>query len=513
MAVTKRIAGLVLLAVVAAVLLFLCLRQPAAPGRDVPLVNRPPRIHPEYHDITIPPNIAPLNFVVDESGDAYEISLRGAQGKPVIVRSRSGKIVFPPSRWKKLLAANAGGTLACEVRLRAHDGAWQRFPYFSISVAREQIDPYLAYRLLRPLYNFYTTMGIYQMDLERAVQTCVLPNESIGRGCVNCHTFACGDPSKMLLHVRIPQKPAMIVVRNGRVVRVDTRTSEKSRPGAYSSWHPHRQLVVFSINDLSLFFHTTGENRDVFDAESSLSAYDMEANTVTRIAGASLPDRAATWPAWSFDGQYLYYSSAPRLPKDRFRDVRYDLMRISYDEASGRWGVPETILSAQAVQGSILEPRPSPDGRWVLVTVCNYGNFPIYQQSSDLYLVDPVSRISRRLECNSDRCDSFHSWSSNSRWIVFSSKRHDGVFARPHFAYLDEVGCARPAFVMPQQDPAFYDSCLRTYNAPELVRGKITVSARELAHAAVAPSAGESLKASASAAPPAGPGETWQSPF
>lgn len=81
----------------------------------------------------------------------------------------------------------------------------------------------------------------------------------------------------------------------------------------------------------------------------------------------------------------------------------------------------------------------------------------------------------RRLAVNSDESESWHSWCSSGRWFVFSSKRFDGLFARPHFAYVDRNGRVGKPFVLPQRDPAFYDSCFKTYNIPGLVRGPVPV--------------------------------------
>ncbi|MBM3837502.1 MAG: hypothetical protein FJ398_05995 [Verrucomicrobia bacterium] len=98
-----------------------------------------------------------------------------------------------------------------------------------------------------------------------------------------------------------------------------------------------------------------------------------------------------------------------------------------------------------------------------------------------------ASRKYRRLDINSDQADSWHSWSSNSRWIVFSSKRRDGLFARPYFSYVDERGTFHKPFLLPQKDPAFYDSFIKTFNLPEFIRAPIRVTPAELARAIVAP--------------------------
>jgi hypothetical protein len=98
-----------------------------------------------------------------------------------------------------------------------------------------------------------------------------------------------------------------------------------------------------------------------------------------------------------------------------------------------------------------------------------------------------ATRKLRRLEVNSDQADTWHSWSSNSRWVVFSSKRIDGLFARPHFSYVDELGKFHKPFVLPQADPSFYGFCLNTFNVPELMRGPVTIKESELIRAIVEP--------------------------
>jgi hypothetical protein len=100
--------------------------------------------------------------------------------------------------------------------------------------------------------------------------------------------------------------------------------------------------------------------------------------------------------------------------------------------------------------------------------------------------MDLATRKLRRLEINSDRADTWHSWSSNSRWVVFSSKRIDGLFARPHFSYVDEHGTFHKPFVLPQEDPTFYGYCLQTFNVPELMQGPVRVKERDLAETVAA---------------------------
>ena len=69
-----RVCLLVLGAVAAAVVVARW-RLPRRPSVELLEAARPlsrrPRIHPDYCDLVIPPNIAPLNFRIDESGELF----------------------------------------------------------------------------------------------------------------------------------------------------------------------------------------------------------------------------------------------------------------------------------------------------------------------------------------------------------------------------------------------------------------------------------------------------------
>ncbi len=466
-------------------------------------VDRPPRIRPDYADTTLPPNMAPPNFLVEEPGEQYAVQIRSERGEVIHVTSRTAAITIPPSRWRQLLEDNRGAKLHFDIGVRSSEGQWTRFAPIVNTIADAPIDRYLYYRLMKPIYIVRINMAICQRDLQTYEESVVLDTHLFQDGCVNCHAFCPDHPDRMILQCRPPDHSphwnGMIVVRDGEAIKVDTRavtrTSESSRGriaqsgAAYTRWHPNGQLAAFSANDISQFFHAVGENRDVFDAESDLGVYHVDSNTVTTTPEISDPDRLETFPAWSPDGGHLYFCSADPQPRDRYSEVRYDLMRISYDPDSEQWGDVEPILLAEDTGLSITEPRVSPDGRWVLFCMSDYGSFPAYRPSSDLYLLDLESRDYNRLEINSPRCESWHSWSSNSRWIAFASKREDGVFARIYLSHIDESGHAHKPVLLPQKSPTFYDSLIKTYNVPELANAPAPARGRELARAIRSPSA------------------------
>ena len=277
----------------------------------------------------------------------------------------------------------------------------------------------------------------------------------------------------------------MLLVHDGTVTRVDTRTKELPMPASYSSWHPNGELVAFSVNSPMLLHHAVGDCRDVFDYGRGLGVYDLRRKSVLTAPQIADPKYLETFPAWSPDGNYLYFCRAlslwPAEAKKRnilptsYDRVRYDFCRIAYDDDHAAWGEVETLLAAKDTGLSMSEPRVSPNGRWLLFCMHQYGSFPVYQSSSDLHMMDLQTRRHWRLEINSDRSDSWHCWSSNSRWIVFASKRRDGLFGRLYFSYVEANGAVRKPFLLPQQDPAFYESFLENFNAPELIRSAVHI--------------------------------------
>ena len=108
---------------------------------------------PTTREIVIPPNIAPLNFLVEEPGVEYRVRIHGAEGKEIIIGSRNPSIVIPPRPWRRLLGQNRGGRIAFDIYAKDKEGRWSHFPPFGDDVAREEIDSHLVYRLLGPVCN------------------------------------------------------------------------------------------------------------------------------------------------------------------------------------------------------------------------------------------------------------------------------------------------------------------------------------------------------------------------
>lgn len=166
--------------------------------------------------------------------------------------------------------------------------------------------------------------------------------------------------------------------------------------------------------------------------------------------------------------------------------VRYDLCAISFDPDSRRFGtVVDTLYKASEFRQSVSFPRVSPDGKWLMFTRSGYGNFTIWHKDADLCMVNLETGVCTVMDpLNSADVESYHSWSSNSRWVVFSSRRDDGLYTRPYIAYIDREGKARKPFLLPQADVSYYDRLMMSYNIPEFITGKVKVGRRTLSRTA-----------------------------
>lgn len=440
--------------------------------KSVPLM---PDILPDYTEIVIPPNIAPLCFSIQEKGLKYFVEIRGEKGSPIRIHSKKASIRIPLKPWRKLLEENRGREIQLSISVLDSNRTRLEFQPIVQHVAQEKIDPYLVYRRIPPLYILWKKIRICERNLENFNERTIFLNKPMGEGCLNCHSFLNYRPESWLVQLRKCPITGILLIREGNLMLLDPRTERVKSPGVYPAWHPRGKYIVFSVNKVRQFFHLVGENRDVIDLVSDLVLYHVDKNTLQVFPSLADPSRLETYPHWAPDGKFLYFCSAPGydttkiFTEQAYKKIRYDLMRISFDPVTGTFGSLETVLSSEKMEFSITHPRISPDGRFLLFCMCNYGNFSIYQPSSDLYLMDLKTREIRRLGVNSDRSESYHAWSSNGRWIVFSSKREDGVCARPYFSYIDSLGNASKPFVLPQQDPKYYEYTLETFNVPEFI--------------------------------------------
>jgi len=435
--------------------------------------NRLPVIFPDYTEITIPPNIAPLNFYIKEISESFFVKIYG-KSKDTIFCTTSKDVIIPESKWRKILQENKGKKLTIDIYSKVPKGKWKKYKSIINSISNENIDNYLAYRLIHPGYENWQELGIYQRNLENFDESPVIHNRTIEDNCVNCHSFSKNNPQKMLIHIR-GKHGGTVFIDGKSMKKINTSGKPLISGGVYPGWHPDGKHVAFSVNKISQMFHSVkGKNLIVMDTLSDLIVYNVDDNKIITSKAVFGKSHMETFPGWSADGKYLYYCRSNEIfdtiPYDK---VRYDLMRIAFDTKTEKWGAPDTVISSAKINGSISFPKISPNGQYLMFTLADYGTFPIWHDEADLYLLDLKSGKYSKIKANSDKTESYHQWSSNSKWFVFSSKKMDGLWGRSFFSHVDERGNTSKPFVLPQKDPHFYDFFLKSYNLPELITGKI----------------------------------------
>ncbi|MDT8304080.1 MAG: hypothetical protein RQ760_21540, partial [Sedimentisphaerales bacterium] len=331
-------------------------------------IDNEPNIIPDYSGIVIPYNIAPLNFRISEKGQAYHVKIHSNSSTSIEIASKTGLMRIPSRKWRALLNANKGNKVLIDVYVKDSDNRWHQFQSITNTIAKEDIDTTVVYRFMKPIYKWWKDMGIYQRNLIDYDVSPVLLGRSFGQGCLNCHSFVGNAPDTMTIGLRSATYGShTLLARNDTIDKIGAKWG-------YTAWHPSGRMAVYSINKVRQFFRTGGmEVRDVVDLDSALLCYHINSKEVICPPELSDKNRLETYPTWSPDGRYLYYCSAPVLwsdrdtvPPENYDKLKYDLCRIPYDVETNQWGQAETVLAAEDTGLSILLPRISPDGRFLL---------------------------------------------------------------------------------------------------------------------------------------------------
>lgn len=469
-------------------LLFLC----AACSQKAPLVpekyatvDAKPVIYPDYTDVVVPCNIAPLVFRVAD--DATDFVTRFAAGDVSFVYGGS-EVAPAADEWRSLMECARGGAVKVEVYANQADD-WKKYEPFSIAVSPDSIDRYISYRLIPPSYVAYEKLTISQRDLTNYDESVIYSNKLVSSEpdgqCINCHAYKNYRTDNMQFHVR-QYLGGTVFVHNGNVKKVNMKTDSTISAGVYPFFNPKYDVVAYSVNNTGQIFHTKNPNKvEVQDQASDVIIYDPVREVVSHVAND--PDCLEVFPAWSPDGETLYYCSA-YFPKRadiphvenmirNYRDVKYDILRRSWNPQTGEFGEVDTVFAASAMGKSATFPRVSPCGRYLLFALAEYGCFHIWHKDADLYVLELATGKHWPLDAaNSDFPESYHSWNSTGKWILFASRRDDTNYSRLYIAHMNDDGTSDKAFLLPQRESEFYDFFDRSYNVPEFMVEPVSIT-------------------------------------
>ena len=463
--------------------LLLCL---LAACTDVPenpqSTDQMPVIYPDYVGVTIPAGIAPLNFnMADTRFDRMDVVVKGSRGGEMHVNGEWAD--FDIDEWHAFTQQNVGGQLTFTVCARA-DGTWTKYRDFTVDVSSYPLKDYgLTYRRIPPGYEVGGNIGIYQRDLHTFDESAIVQETALPGRCFNCHTPNRTNPRWLTMQIRGEGGGTMVQI-DGKQSWLNTKTDSTKAAGSYAYWHPSGNYCAYAVNTVHQSFFTGAKsNLEVYHRFSDVVVLDVRNNELL-LTPLLQTDDLEIFPAFSGDGKTLYYSSSkPCNVPAEYLKVKCSLVALSFDASTGTFGTEaDTLLNGPLTDKSYTLARPSYDGRWLMYCVSSRSNFPVAQRDADLWLMDLKTGETRCLtEVNSDCSESYHNWSSDSRWFVFSSKREDGTFTKLYLACVDDHGKVSKPFLLPQRSPRrYYASMFDAYNVPDFTKTKVEVDIREM---------------------------------
>ncbi len=449
---------------------------------NVTKVDKLPAIYPDYMGVTIPVDIAPLNFNVTGDVEAVDVVAKGSKGGEV--HANGGWADFDVDEWHQLTQQNQGGEIAVTVCTK-QNGQWEQYRDFKIYVSKYRLDDWgLTYRRIPPGYEVGGNMGIYQRDLSNFDESAIVKESAVPGNCMNCHTANRTDPKDLTMQMRSAEHGGTLVMKNGEQKWINTKTDSTHAAGSYAYWHPAGRYVAYSTNEVhQSFFVGKKQPIEVYHNFSNVVVLDTKSNELICDPRLVTTDWLEIFPAFSADGKTLYYSSskANMVPRDYLK-VKCSLVALPFDAATGKFGAQaDTLLNGPKTNMSYVLARPSYDGKWLMYTRCSRSNFPIAQPDADLWMMDLKTRKTWPLTtANSRHTESYHNWSSNSRWFVFSSKRGDKMYTRLYLSCIDDNGKATKPFLLPQKNPwEYYHTLFDAYNTPDFTKVKVKFDAHE----------------------------------
>ena len=312
--------------------------------------------------------------------------------------------------------------------------------------------------------------------------------------CINCHSFS-GDGKWMGLDVDGPANDKGLYaiapvekstsIQDRDVIRWSSFAEEGAmRFGFMSQISPNGRYIITSIEPpggqvrsfqtrfYSASYDFYGFNQVFYPTRGILAWYDRVTHTLKPLPGADDPRYVQASAFWSPDGKWLVFSRAPA--KDPYEpgqkmatyandpletQIKYDLYRIPFNNGQG--GTAERIVGASQNGMSNDFPKVSPDLRWVVFV--ENGNGLLMRPDSKLYIVPFKGGEARRLGCNLPVMNSWHSFSPNGHWLVFSSKGLS-LYTKLFLTHIDAQGNDSPAILIENATAAN-----RAVNIPEFV--------------------------------------------
>lgn len=370
----------------------------------------------------------------------------------------------------------------------------------SFSFSRDSVGASVFYRAV-PLPFGYAVKNVHEIEwytgsISGGKPQKVLENMPV---CANCHSFSkngfiamdidyANDKGSYLI---APLKDTVNMTIDKIITWSDYKRDEAEPTyGLLSQISPDGRYVLSTVKDRSVFVAV--DNLDYsqlfFPIKGIIAVYDRDARKFYELPGASDKKYVQSNPNWSPDGSEVIFTRADRYMSSKIeksqsvllnsedvkefisrqKEFKFDLFRIPFNEGKGGQSMP--VPGASNNSKSNFFARYSPDGKWIVF--CQSENFMLLQRDSKLYIMPANGGSPRLMNCNTEDMNSWHSWSPNSRWLVFSSKNR-GPYTQLYITHIDENGNDSPPVLLENlvfekraaNIPEFFDN-----EAPDLKR-------------------------------------------
>lgn len=313
--------------------------------------------------------------------------------------------------------------------------------------------------------------------------------------CGNCHSFSM-DGKTMGMDIDYANDKGSYFITdvsrntditfNKIITWMDYKREDKEYTfGLLSQISPDGKYALSTVKDRSIFVRVNDlyYSQLFFPIKGIIGIYNIKNKTFSSLPGADNKEFCQSNPIWSPDGKTVLFVKAPVyhhalaelsneviIPTEYAKefiegkkDFKFDIYRIPFN--SGQGGVAVPLEGASKNGMSNYFPKYSPDGKWLVFTQSK--NFMLLQPDAKLYIMPSSGGTPRLMNCNNpNTMNSWHSWSPNGKWLIFSSKAK-GPYTQLYLTHIDENGNDSPSIWLENMSIRN-----RAVNIPEFVNTK-----------------------------------------
>ena len=450
--------------------------------------------------IIFPPEFPAPRFLWNDtlkSAAHWYIRLMTQSGKELYNKTVEAQAWRPDSAlWLNIKNVSATDRVSLTIigEHKSFPGAKYSSGMVSFSFSKDSVGASVFYRAV-PLPFGYAVKNVREIEwylgsINGGKPAKVLDNIPV---CANCHSFSQNGLLAMDIdyandkgsYIIAPVKDTIHLTFD-KIITWDDYKKEDGviTYGLLSQISPDGKYVLSTVKDRSVFVAVDNleYSQLFFPIKGIIAVYDREAKKFYALPGASDRQYVQSNPNWSPDNREILFTRANRYVSSKIdnskslllnledadefvtkhRPFKFDLYRLPFNDGAGGQAVP--VQGASNNGKSNFFARYSPDGKWVVF--CQAENYMLLQHDSKLYIMLATGGTPRLMNCNTTNMNSWHSWSPNSKWLVFSSKIN-GPYTKLYLTHIDENGNDSP--------PVFLENLAfdkRAANIPEFFSNK-----------------------------------------